>query len=178
MSEPTIEEHWLPIEGLEAKYRVSNRGEVFSIKSNKILNKSNRVGYHVVTVGGKTTTVHRLVAKAFIPNPLNKRCVNHIDGDKTNNRVDNLEWVTDQENERHSFRVLGKHNSQQKLTQEQVDEITQRVANGEQQNRVAEDYNVSFHLVNKIVRYGHRIGEREHRYLDAELESMKKGSKT
>ena len=94
---------------------------------------SDRRGYLRVTLCTKGTTkrfgVHRLVAMRWIPNPEGKRFVNHKDGNKRNNSVDNLEWVTASENEYHSYRVLGKKvprgadrwNS--KLTDEQVAEI-------------------------------------------------------
>jgi hypothetical protein len=54
--------------------------------------------------------LHRALAIVFIDNPLNKRCINHIDGDKLNNSLDNLEWVTHKENENHAIKVLGKVN--------------------------------------------------------------------
>lgn len=59
-------------------------------------------GYKFVRIGPKTYPVQRVVAMAFIPNPENKPQVNHIDGNKTNNSVSNLEWVTNQENMQHA----------------------------------------------------------------------------
>jgi hypothetical protein len=65
-------------------------------------------GYLTVFLGSKNRLVHRLVATAHIPNPEGKRTVNHKDGDKHNNCVDNLEWATDSENNLHAFKELGR----------------------------------------------------------------------
>ena len=91
------------------KYEVSDLGRIRHIAGN-IRKTRQCAGYQYVCIWQngkhKNLRVHRLVAKAFIPNPSGKRCVNHIDGNRSNNRVDNLEWCSASENEIHKSRVL------------------------------------------------------------------------
>lgn len=98
-------EIWKDITGWENLYKISNLGNVYSCKSDMILKPSNKKGYLVVKLQNykrkKTVPIHRLVASAFIPNPENKKEVNHIDCNKENNNVNNLEWCTRQENHYH-----------------------------------------------------------------------------
>ncbi|MEK4132027.1 NUMOD4 domain-containing protein [Solibacillus sp. FSL W8-0474] len=102
-------EVWKDVAGYENLYMVSDTGRVFSKKSGVVLKTPlDRYGYQKVSLYSnkkyKYTTVHRLVAKAFIPNPDNKETVNHKDGNKTNNHVSNLEWATSGENTRHAHK--------------------------------------------------------------------------
>lgn len=91
----------------ETNYSISDNGEVKNNKTNKILKQQIQNGYCHCTLSidkkGKRFRIHRLVAEAFIPNLDNKEYVNHIDGDRQNNCVNNLEWATPAENTQHAF---------------------------------------------------------------------------
>ena len=117
-----------PIKDFEDVYAITDKGEVVNLNTgNKTFGYLNKKGYLVFDFrrrGGKTVPIHRLVAKAFIPNPNNLPQVNHIDGNKTNNKLENLEWCTNGQNQKHAFaNGLQKGNFQHhnsKLTQEEV----------------------------------------------------------
>lgn len=83
-------------------YHVSNLGRVKNHK-NTILKGTISAGYRVISISNGVHRIHRLVASLFIENPENKRCVNHKDGDKNNNCVNNLEWNTHSENTQHAM---------------------------------------------------------------------------
>jgi hypothetical protein len=103
-----MNELWKPIiiNNEKTNYEINNYGIVKNINSNKIINPSLKSGYLCLSLtinnnNRKTCKIHRLVAIAFIPNPENKETVNHIDHNKFNNNVDNLEWATTTEQNRH-----------------------------------------------------------------------------
>lgn len=101
-------EIWKPIIGYENLYKISNMGNIFSIaKNRKLTLKLREPGYYQIILYNqgkfKAFSIHRLVALHFIKNPLKKPQVNHIDGNKLNNRVDNLEWNTASENTSHAY---------------------------------------------------------------------------
>lgn len=117
-----MEEIWKDIKGYKGLYQVSNLGRVKSLeryqqnhsklqkveeKLKTIHTKSN--GYQYVQLYKdnimKNLHIHRLVAQAFIPNPENKPQINHIDGNKQNNNIDNLEWSTSNENNKHKWDI-------------------------------------------------------------------------
>jgi len=130
-------EIWKDIERYEGLYQVSNLGRVRSLarengygsrKETRLRKfKINKYGRAEIVLSKnkklKNYFVHRLVAKAFIPNPFNKPCVNHKDGNPLNNRVENLEWVTYKENDLHARKNKlygGEKNNTAKLKEKDV----------------------------------------------------------
>src|SRR5215217_4957929 len=103
---------WTDIQGYEGIYQVSDSGEVMSVKDKFILKQFyTDKGYKRIALckngEHKKYFVHRLVARGFVPNSLNKPFVNHVNGMKDDNRAENLEWCTSSENIIHKFSVLG-----------------------------------------------------------------------
>lgn len=114
-----VNEIWKPVKGYEGLYEISNYGRVKGMERvtkfgtqnkiypERILKPKRRKGLYSSYVlcntnGHKTIMIHRLVALHFIPNPESKRCINHKDGNKENNHICNLEWVTHKENSKHA----------------------------------------------------------------------------
>ena len=128
-----LAEHGLNINDgitIDDYYIVFNNGDVFNKQTaHKIKSYIGARGYVIVDLNHTKYLVHRLVAESFVPNPLNKPCVNHINGDKTDNRAENLEWCTHSENNQHAYdnglshAVCGEKHYLSKLTQDEVREI-------------------------------------------------------
>ena len=103
------QEQWKPIDGTDGKYEVSNLGHVRTNGQRPglltLTKQKSGYRYAMIEIDGKSCNrrVHRLVAQHFLPNPDNMKEVNHIDGNKGNNHVSNLEWCTRSQNVKHSF---------------------------------------------------------------------------
>jgi hypothetical protein len=157
-------EIWKNIEN-ENYYQVSNLGNVRSLNYKntgltKILKQSNHEdGYKIISIYinkiRKTVRIHRLVANAFIENSCNKSEVNHINGIKDDNRVENLEWCTHSENIKHSYKIgLQKglkrtNNPNSKITEKQINEI---INSNLTQKELGKIYNISQTQVSYVIR--------------------------
>ncbi len=154
---------WRPIifKGILTDYEVSNIGEVRNKISGKMISQyTDRDGYkHAsITINGKVIHrgVHRFVATAFIPNPENKPQVNHINGIKYINIVDNLEWVTNSENVRHAFdtglkyAIKGSNNVLSHYTDKQIHQVCKMLEKGISNKKISDKTGVDRKYITDI----------------------------
>ena len=142
-------------------YLCNENGEIYSLLRNKILKGRSLKGYKRVALmkDGKTidVLVHRLIAQTFLPNPENKPYINHIDGDKTNNSVSNLEWCTQKENVQHAIETglkddRGTHSSRASCNEEKLKKIRSLISEGKRNEEIAKIIGVSKDVVRYIRR--------------------------
>lgn len=151
-------EEWKPISGYSG-YEISSHGRIRSfIPSTKrkeiphilATTRHYKNGYVQIRLGRDKVyfVLHRLVAKAFIPNPDNKRCVNHLDSNRCNNHVSNLEWCSHRENALHSYDFNNRASPRRKLLNDSILEISksQNVA----AKVLAQKFNCNIRTIHKI----------------------------
>ncbi|WP_018923850.1 NUMOD4 domain-containing protein [Salsuginibacillus kocurii] len=167
-----MEEKWKPVnvEGYQQFYQVSNLGRVKSLdrvdrrgqlRKGRVLKQNQSNGYYFIGLRKdgkvKQIDIHRLVALTFLNNSENKPAVNHIDGNKVNNCVTNLEWVTHKENSEHAVKtgltnISGENNGAVKLTEEEVKDIANTYIDTNLTiQQIADKFEVSDGTVSNIV---------------------------
>ena len=146
-----------------SKYEVSNLGRIRSNRTApprlmklSVINSGHRQVHLTHGPEHKHFLIHRLVASAFIPNPEDKSDVNHIDGNKANNRASNLEWMSNADNQRHSvsagLRRLGASHHKSKLTDSDVTAIRRESSNSTATiQELASRFNISTTQVGNII---------------------------
>lgn len=174
-----MEEIWKDLKGYEGLYKISSLGKIKSLdrkrycghKGSKPQLRKGRIlkqhydylGYKRVRLSKnsttKTLTLHRLLAINFIENPYNKPNINHIDGNKSNNSLDNLEWCTQKENSQHAFKTglskarKGENSNLSKLNENDIKEIRKLHRQKMTQTDIAKIFNVSIANISEIVNY-------------------------
>jgi len=154
-----MSESWKPVDGYEGVYEVSDHGNVRRVSKSRgsgggvLALKNHTMGYLRVTLSHrneqKQVLVHRLVCRAFNGPPSHADSpVNHIDGDRQNNRPANLEWTTPTTNNLHSRAVLG---NGRKLSDENIVDIRKRYAAGSKQSDLAVEFGVSQPTIGQLV---------------------------
>lgn len=173
----------LQIEIYDGKYLVTSEGEIYSLfnkgkmKIHKQIPRKHSNGYLRVLINGKDYYIHRLVAECFLPNPYEYKEVNHKDGNKTNNCVDNLEWCSRAMNNKHCFETglrsydeLKKmsnspaakeaRKARRKLSDSQVREVRKMLSDGMTSREIAKILSCTHGIIDGI-KYGKSYTEVE-----------------
>lgn len=159
-------EEWKEIEGF-SNYSVSNQGKIKNIRTGKILKPCiNSWGYSTVNLyrdkKSFSKKLHRLVLSSFKEKPKNKNMCNHVDGNKQNNSISNLEWCNHRENMEHAKKLgLYKNNGQhrKKLTSMDIKRIKKLIENGVKVVKIAQHFKVSTGYLYEIYRGEKRENE-------------------
>jgi len=151
-----VQEIWKPVPSLDG-YAASATGNVENVTRNRLLTPcKHHSGYLVVTIKKRSKLVHRLVAEAFMGECPKGLEVNHKDGNKANNQISNLEYITRSQNQSHAIqmglrnRIWGCAVQNQKLTEEDVSQIKIRLRQGDSQAQIGRDYGVSKYCIHSI----------------------------
>jgi hypothetical protein len=152
----TVAEEWRYVPNTGNGYEASRSGKIRNARTGYVFRGSvDDDGYIRVRLGSNYSLAHRVVAAAFIPNPENKPEINHIDADKKNNSVENLEWVTRQENAAHAAKMglMPRRTLVQRAEMDEDDiiEIDRRYRCGERIANIAWSLGVSVTLARQIV---------------------------
>jgi hypothetical protein len=141
-------------------FEISINGIIRNITNKKIKSQYiGSTGYYMISVSknnkSKPYRVHRLLAENYIPNNFNKPQINHKDGDKLNNDLANLEWVTNRENNTHALKIglinnSGEKNGMAKLKNEDIPKIRELLNSGMSQYKIAKIFNISRSAIENI----------------------------
>jgi hypothetical protein len=157
---------WKDVPTFSGRYEASETGEIRHATTKHIRKQRiNKFGYCQINISrndgtGKSNTVlvHKLIAETFIPNPDNLPEINHINGVKSDNRVENLEWCTRSENQIHAYKMglsyvyHGEEHPKAKFTNEQAHQVKQMYNNGISQQKIADFFHVSQTTIGRILR--------------------------
>lgn len=156
---------WKTIDGFDGRYLITPYGNVISTIGDqpKVLKPCLRNGYPSMTLHYKNHThkhftIHKLVAEYFIGKNIKGLQVNHIDGDKTNNKWLNLEYVTHSENMKHAFKIglqsnKGMNHSRSKLIDDDIREIRKLHKAGRSQGQLSKQYKIAQSTISRICNY-------------------------
>ena len=161
-----LNEEWKDI---QYGYKISNQGRVKNPQGKILGGSTHKDSYRFVTIKGKQIPIHRIVAENFIENKYDKPFVNHKDGNKMNNSVDNLEWVTQQENIQHSYKNKLQPSTAKtykgKFTDEQRQQIKDEYNNTDISRRqLALKYNVSHTCICDIINDKYKYADKVNTY--------------
>jgi len=144
-------------------YIITNKGRLINKETGFLKKPFQKLGYlrYEIYRDGRytSTSQHRLIAENFIPNPKNKPDVNHIDGCRSNNKIENLEWVTKKENISHARNILkkpgmyGEHNNFSRITEEQANSIIDSIEKGHSNKEIMLEYSYATKGILDGIRY-------------------------